>query len=78
MHAAQTLRVREPDPFGEVTLAPTPVAGRSEIEQARAMAEDLSQETPARGPEAMEVFRVRPRRPSLTARLAALAAMMRR
>ena len=33
-----TLRITDPDPFGEVTLAPAAVTGRSESELAQSMA----------------------------------------
>jgi hypothetical protein len=74
----QTLEIADPDPFGEVTLAPSIVTGCSEAELARAMADALLDAQPASGAEALRHLRlVFPQSP-LTVRIAALDAMMRR
>jgi hypothetical protein len=71
-------RISEPEPFGEVTLAPAAVTGRSEAELARCMAEALVEAGPATGAEALRILRhVFPDSP-LTTRVAALDAVMRR
>ena len=74
----QTMQIADPDPFGDVTLAPSNMTGRSEAELARAMAGALLDAQPASGAEALRHLRlVFPQSP-LTIRIAALAAMMRR
>lgn len=76
--AQPTIRIIEPDPFGEVTLAPAAVTGRSESELARSMADALLSAGPATGTEALNILRrLFPYSP-LTARVAALDAIMRR
>ena len=76
--ARQTMRVQEPSPFGDVTLAPATVTGRSQTELARAMANALDKAAPASTAEALSYLRgIFPDSP-LTVRVAALAAMMRR
>ena len=74
----KTMRITDPDPFGDVTLAPSSMTGRSEAELARAMADALLEAQPASGAEALRHLRlVFPQSP-LTVRIAALGAMMRR
>jgi hypothetical protein len=80
--ARQTLRIAEPDPFGDVTIAPVELTGRPEAELARDMARDMANELLAAQPqtdsEALRHLRtVFPDTP-LTTRVAALAALMRR
>jgi hypothetical protein len=73
-----TIRIVEPDPFGDVTLAPAAVTGRSESELARSMAYALLDAGPSTGTEALGLLRrLFPDSP-LTVRVAALDAMMRR
>lgn len=72
------LRIAEPDPFGDVTLAPAAITGRSESELARSMADALLSAAPSTGTEALNILRrLFPNSP-LTVRVAALDAMMRR
>jgi hypothetical protein len=74
----QTMQIMDPAPFGDVTLAPLIVTGRSEAELARAMADALLDAQPASGAEALRHLRlVFPQSP-LTVRIASLDAMMRR
>ena len=71
-----TLRIQSPMPFGEVTMVPAPISGRSEAEMARAMAAALSD---VDAPSAAEVYgRLRQAFPQapLSARVGALAALM--
>jgi len=74
--SAQVRVIEEPVPFGDMPLAPSQATGRSEAELARAMAERLL----AAGPHAAVVGVLRGAFPHvpLSARLAALAALMRR
>jgi hypothetical protein len=73
-----TMQILDPVPFGDVTLAPSKMTGRSEAELARAMADALLDTPPASGAEALRHLRlVFPQSP-LTVRIAALDAMMRR
>ena len=65
-------------PFGDVTMVPAPISGRSEAEMARAMAAALSD---VDAPSAAEVYgRLRQAFPlaQLSARVSALAALMER
>ena len=72
------LRIAEPDPFGDVTLAPAAITGRPESELARSMADALLSAAPSTGREALNILRrLFPYSP-LTVRVAALDAMMRR
>jgi len=71
-----TLRIQSPMPFGEVTMVPAPLSGRSEAEMARAMAAALAD---VDSPSASEVYgRLRQAFPlaPLSARVGALAALM--
>jgi hypothetical protein len=73
-----TIRIFEPDPFGEVTLAPAAITGRPEAELARSMADALVSAQPSTGTEALSLLRrLFPDSP-LTVRVAALDALMRR
>jgi len=74
----QTMQIADPDPFGDVTLAPSGLTGRPEALLARDMAAALLEAQPASDAEALRHLRlVFPQSP-LTIRIAALAAMMRR
>jgi hypothetical protein len=74
----QTMQIADPNPFGDVTLAPSSMTGCSEAELARAMADALLEAQPASDAEALRHLRlVFPQSP-LTVRIAALGAMMRR
>jgi hypothetical protein len=73
-----TLRVQPPIPFGDVTIMPAPLSGRSETEMARAMAAALAD---VEAPTASEVYgRLRQAFPfaPLSARVGALASLMDR
>ncbi len=79
VHAApKTLRVVEPDPFGDVTIAPSEVTGRSEAQLARDMAARLMEANPASNADALRHLRTAFPDSPLTVRVAAIAAMMRR
>lgn len=74
----KTVRIAEPDPFGEVTLAPAAMTGRTETQLARAMADALLEKRPASASHALKQLRdLFPDAP-LTVRVAALNALMRR
>ncbi len=73
-----TFRVQPPVPFGDVTLVPAALSGRPEAEMARAMAAALAD---VEAPTAADVLgRLRHAFPMapLSARVAALGAMMER
>jgi len=73
-----TLRVQSPVPFGDVALVPASLSGRPEADMARAMAEALAD---IEAPSAADVYnRLRQAFPlaPLSARVAALAALMER
>jgi hypothetical protein len=71
-----TLWIQPPMPFGDVTMVPAPISGRSEAEMARAMAAALAD---VEAPSATEIYgrlrRAFPLAP-LSARVGALAALM--
>ena len=72
------LRVKPPDPFGDVTMVPAPISGRPEADMARAMAAALAD---VEAPSAADVYRrLRQAFPlaPLTARVAALGVIMER
>ena len=48
-----TLRVQPPNPFGDVTIMPSPLSGRPEADMARAMAAALAD---VEAPTAAEVY----------------------
>jgi hypothetical protein len=76
--AKPILRIYEPDAFGDVTLAPAAITGRSESELAHSMAKALMGANPSTGAEALNLLRrLFPNSP-LTTRVAALDAIMRR
>jgi hypothetical protein len=71
-----TLRIQPPMAFGDVTMVPAPISGRSEAEMARAMAAALAD---VEAPSATEIYgRLRQAFPlaPLSARVGALAALM--
>jgi hypothetical protein len=73
-----TLRVQSPVPFGDVALVPASLSGRPEADMARAMAAALAD---VEAPSAADVYnRLRQAFPlaPLSARMAALAALMER
>jgi hypothetical protein len=73
-----TLRIEPPNPFGEVTMLPATLSGRPEAEAARAMADAFADSDAA---SAADVFnRLRRSFPltPLSARVAALSAIMER
>lgn len=74
-----TLRLQPPVPYGEVTMVPAALSGRSEAEMARAMAAALADLDEA--PTVAEVYqRLRQAFPiaPLSARVAALGTLMER
>jgi hypothetical protein len=70
--------ITEPDPFGDVTIAPSGLTGRSEAEVARDMAAELIAVKPDSSAEALRHLRFFFPDSPLTVRVAALAALMRR
>jgi hypothetical protein len=74
----RTVRTAEPDPFGEVTLAPAAMTGLSEAQLARAMADALIENGPASASHALKHLRARFPDAPLTVRAAALNLLMRR
>jgi hypothetical protein len=67
-----------PETFGDVTLAPMLMTGRSEMDLARAMAEHLQAARPGSGAEALRTLRSAFPDSPLTARVTALAGLMKR
>jgi len=76
--ARKTIRIAEPDPFGDVTLAPAFMTGQSETQLARAMARALMQKQPSSASQALSQLRALFPQSPLTVRVAALNALMRR
>ncbi len=74
----QTIRIADPDPFGDVTLAPALMTGRSEMQQARDMAMALVEAHPTTASQALKHLRLLFPQSPLTVRVAALDALMRR
>jgi hypothetical protein len=73
-----TIRVHEPVPLGDVSLAPRELTGVSQAELARSMADYLVASPPDTDAQALgSLRRAFPRAP-LSARVAALAALIRR
>jgi hypothetical protein len=68
----------DPLPYRDVVLAPPEATGRSQAELARSMAEHLLASGPQSDAEALSVLRQAFPHAPLTARVAALAALMRR
>ena len=67
-----------PETFGDVTLAPKLMTGRTEMDLAREMAEHLQAARPGSGSEALRTLRSAFPDSPLTARVTALAGLMRR
>jgi hypothetical protein len=78
MASRPALRISEPDPFGEVTLVPAAISGLSEMRLARKMADALVDKHPATASQALKQLRQMFPGSPLTARVAALNALMRR
>lgn len=76
--AQRAVRIAEPDPFGEVTLAPAFMTGQSETQLARAMADTLVEQQPSSAAQALRQLRSLFPDSPLTLRVAALNALMRR
>lgn len=76
--ARKIARVAEPDPFGDVTLAPASMTGQSESQLARAMARALDDHTPTTASQALGQLRALFPETPLTLRVAALNSLMRR
>jgi hypothetical protein len=76
--ARQTLRIADADPFGDVTIAPAGFSGRSEMQLARDMAQELMASAPQSDAAALRYLRESFPDSPLTVRVAALAALMRR
>ena len=74
----RTMRISDPDPFGDVTLAPASMTGRSEMQMARAMAKTLIEAHPTTASQALKHLRAFFPNSPLTVRVAALDALMRR
>lgn len=74
----KTVRVIEPEPFGDVTLAPAFMTGQSETQLARAMAHALVEKRPSTASQALSQLRALFPESPLTVRVAALNALMRR
>jgi hypothetical protein len=75
---AATLQISDPDPFGEVALAPAAMCGRSESQLAGAMARALVETRPDSASQALKQLRLMFPESPLTARVAALNALMGR
>jgi len=74
----KTMRITEPEAFGDVTLAPSLMTGQSEIQLARAMASALDEHKPSTAAQALSQLRALFPESPLTTRVAALNALMRR
>jgi hypothetical protein len=74
----RTVRVSEPDAFGDMTLAPVGATGISESQLARAMVEALHRAPPESGADALRFLRMLFPSSPLTVRVAALTASIRR
>jgi hypothetical protein len=71
-----TLRVKPPVPFGDITILPEPLSGRSEAEMARAIAAALAADEPASAADAYGAVRQAFPFAPPSARLRALAMLM--
>jgi len=72
------IRVQDPLPLGDVALAPRELTGLSPAELAQAMAESLAESEPDTDAPALDYLRRGFPHVPLTARVAALAGLMRR
>jgi hypothetical protein len=71
-----TLRVKPPILFGDITMVPAPLSGRSEAEMARAIAAALAADEPATAADAYGAVRQAFPFAPPSARLSALAMLM--
>jgi hypothetical protein len=78
MASRPALRISEPDPFGEVTLVPASIDAPGEMRLAREMADALVDKHPGNASQALKQLRLMFPKSPLTARAAALNALMRR
>jgi hypothetical protein len=73
-----TIRITEPEPFGDVTIAPALMTGLSETQLARAMARTLAEKQPSTASQALGHLRALFPESPLSLRVAALNTLMRR
>ena len=73
-----TLRVQQPNPFGEVTMVPAPLSGRPEADAARAMADAFADTDAASSADVFNRLRQTFPRAPLSERVAALSVIMDR
>jgi hypothetical protein len=78
MRAASALTIHESPPLGDVALAPAAMGGIPEAQLARSMTNYLHETAPDSGAEALALLRRMFPHSPLAARVAALAAAMRR
>ncbi len=78
MAFARTIRITDAVPFGDVTIVPSALTGRSDAHLAHAMAAELVSSDPESDADALRHLRLSFPDSPLTVRVAALAAMMRR
>lgn len=71
-------RIAEPEPFGDVTIAPASMTGQSESQLARAMAQALTEKPPSTAAQALRHLRSLFPEAPLTMRVEALNTLMRR
>jgi hypothetical protein len=76
--ARSTIRVPDPAPLGDVSLAPAALTGMPEAQLARSMVEQLRSADPGTSAEALSFLRRAFPHSPLTLRVTALAALMRR
>jgi len=76
--AQSTIRIQEPVPLGDMSLAPPELTGVSQAELARSMAEYLLASAPRTDAQGLGFLRRAFPHAPLTARVAALAALMKR
>jgi hypothetical protein len=76
--ARSTVRISDPPPLGDVSLAPAALTGVPEAQLARSMVEQLRSADPATNAEALSFLRRAFPHSPLTLRVTALAALMRR
>ena len=76
--AVDPLPALNPEPLGDMTLAPFAMTKRTEADLARAMAEHLHGTRPGSGAEALSALRRAFPGSPLTLRVSALTALMRR
>jgi hypothetical protein len=73
-----TLRIQPPNPFGEVTMVPATLSGRSETDAARAMADALADTEALSAADIVQRLRHTLPRTPLSERVAALSVIMGR